>query len=147
MVPQLDTSFYTSQLFWLIVSLSILLYAFKKIFIPKINNLINQRSDYIKSLKTEITNLEQQIASLSEKLDGIKKAKITEENKIIDQAREQCNLELKQQLEELNKENEANLKKIQQESINSINNLEKSMNSQIEELSSALFKKLFPEGR
>ena len=145
MVPQLDTNFYTSQIFWLIVSLCLLFFAFKKIFVPRINTLINSRDDYIKNLKTEISNLEHQITMLTEKVDNIKKAKIDEENKIIEQVRQECNKELKQKIEEFERENQETLKEIQLESENSLANLEVIMKKQIEELADQTFNKLFPK--
>lgn len=57
-LPQLDIATYGSQLFWLIISFSILYFAISRFFLPNIKLIIEKRADYISnnSIATEAVN-------------------------------------------------------------------------------------------
>ena len=143
MVPQLDTSFYISQVFWLVVCLLVLIIAFKKVFIPRMNKLIQQRADYIKSLEDNIKDLEKQVDALSNKLEEVQQKKIVETNKIIEKAQRQCDVLLDQTNRELQTENEIAIKQSRKEADIIIRNLDKTLNEQIENVAQELFDKMF----
>ena len=143
MVPQLDTSFYISQVFWLVVCLLVLIIAFKKVFIPRMNKLIQQRADYIKSLEDNIKDLEKQVDALSNKLEEVQQKKIVETNKIIEKAQYQCDVLLDQTNRELQTENEIAIKQSRKEADIIIRNLDKTLNEQIENVAQELFDKMF----
>ena len=143
MVPQLDTNFYISQVFWLVVCLLVLVIAFKKIFIPRMNKLIQQRADYIESLEKNIKDLEKQVDELSSKLEEAQQKKIVETNKIIEKAQRQCDVLLDQTNRELQTENEIAIKQSRKEADTIIRNLDKTLNEQIENVAQELFDKMF----
>lgn len=143
MVPQLDTNFYISQVFWLVICLLILVIAFKKVFIPRMNKLVKQRSTYIQSLETNIRELEKQVEELSNKLEAIHQKKIIETNKIIERAQYQCDVLLDKTNRELQTENEIAIKQSRKEADTVIRNLDKTLHEQIESVAQELFTKMF----
>ena len=145
MVPQLDTNFYISQVFWLVVCLLVLVIAFKKVFIPRMNKLLQNRADYINSLEKNIKDLEKQVDELSSKLEEVQKKKIIETNKIIEKAQYQCDVLLDQTNRELQTENEIAIKQSRKEADTIIRNLDKNLNEQIENVAQELFTKMFPQ--
>ena len=143
MVPQLDTSFYISQIFWILVCVLVLIIAFKKVFIPRMNKLVDKRSEYIKSLEKNIQELEKQVDELSNKLELVQEKKIIETNKIIEKAQYQCDVLLDQTNRELQTENEIAIKQSRKEADTVIRNLDKTLNEQIENVAQELFEKMF----
>lgn len=143
MVPQLDTSFYISQIFWILVCVLVLIIAFKKVFIPRMNKLVDKRSEYIKSLEKNIRELEKQVDELSNKLELVQEKKIIETNKIIEKAQYQCDVLLDQTNRELQTENEIAIKQSRKEADTVIRNLDKTLNEQIENVAQELFEKMF----
>ncbi|MBR1943908.1 MAG: hypothetical protein IJ848_00355 [Alphaproteobacteria bacterium] len=143
MVPQLDTSFYISQIFWIVVCLLVLVIAFKKVFIPRMNKLVEKRSEYIKSLEKNIKDLEKQVDELSNKLQLVQDKKIIETNKIIEKAQYQCDVLLDQTNRELQTENEIAIKQSRKEADTIIRNLDKTLNEQIDNVAQELFDKMF----
>ena len=77
MLPQLDISHYTSQVFWLLVSFCILIVAMRKVFIPKVNSEIKEREDAINSRKEVIKNLKKRENELNEQIRQSEKEKIS----------------------------------------------------------------------
>ncbi len=77
MLPQLDISHYTSQIFWLLVSFCILIVAMRKVFIPKVNSEIKEREDAINSRKEVIKNLKKRENELNEQIRQSEKEKIS----------------------------------------------------------------------
>jgi len=143
MVPQLDTSFYISQIFWIVVCLLVLFIAFKKVFIPRMNKLVDNRSEYVKSLEKNIRDLEKQVDDLSNKLELVQEKKIIETNKIIEKAQYQCDVLLDQTNRELQTENEIAIKQSRKEADTVIRNLDKTLHDQIENVAQELFEKMF----
>lgn len=58
MLPQLDFSHYTSQIFWLVVCFCILIVAMKRLFIPKMNGIIEKREETIAKNSEKLVSLE-----------------------------------------------------------------------------------------
>lgn len=143
MVPQLDTAFYISQLFWLVVCLLVLVFAFKKFFLPKISNLTISRERYINDLKSEVQMLEQQIDGLISELESIKRKQGIEINNLNKQAKEQCLQIFEKQKEEMEIQHIKNLSKMQCDADDTIKNLSKTLNVQIEKAVIEVFNKLF----
>ena len=88
LLPQLDISTYWSQIFWLVVTFSVLYLSLSKVFLPNIMSLVKRRQDYmngiyqnieiengqIRELKNE--NLSLQDATKKQVEDIIKAAKM-----------------------------------------------------------------------
>ena len=58
MLPQLDLTHYLSQIFWLIVCLTVLIVAMRKVFIPRMNGIIRKREKAIASGSEKLEELE-----------------------------------------------------------------------------------------
>jgi F-type H+-transporting ATPase subunit b len=73
LLPQLETATYSSQIFWLFITFWVLYFAFSKMFLPNIKNLVDRRRSYINSIDDQITNKESDIKSLTAKHDSLLK--------------------------------------------------------------------------
>ena len=54
LLPQLDISTYGSQIFWLIITFSILYFSLSKVFLPHIISLVKKREHYIEGIYQDI---------------------------------------------------------------------------------------------
>jgi F-type H+-transporting ATPase subunit b len=54
LLPQLDISTYWSQIFWLIVTFSVLYLSLSKVFLPNIMSLVKRRQDYMNGIYQNI---------------------------------------------------------------------------------------------
>ncbi len=68
MLPQLDFSHYTSQFFWLLVCLCLLIVVMKNRFIPRMNAIIKKREETIASGNIKLTMLENERNELEQKI-------------------------------------------------------------------------------
>lgn len=75
-MPQLDTSTYASQLFWLFLAFGLLYLFISRVFIPKMDKLSAERAALLASLHLEITQSEKEIED-----KRTKSAKIIQEAK------------------------------------------------------------------
>jgi F0F1-type ATP synthase membrane subunit b/b' len=76
LLPQLDFSTYGSQIFWLIVTFSILYFSLSKVFLPNIISLIKKRQSYIDDIYKKIEIEDGTISELeNEKLTIINNTK------------------------------------------------------------------------
>jgi F-type H+-transporting ATPase subunit b len=69
-MPQLDTAFYVTQVFWLIISFSFLYLFVKYWFLPKIRDGLAVRESKITNLINEAEELKVQIQNLKESYTG-----------------------------------------------------------------------------
>ena len=76
MLPQLDCSHYTSQIFWLVVCFFILILAMQKIFIPRINSKLKAREDAITTLQRDVKRLQSREAELQAQVKEKEKERI-----------------------------------------------------------------------
>ena len=114
-MPQLDSKYWLSQSFWLIVIFTILYLTLSKFFIPKIKDNLDSRERKIK----ENLDSAKELSELSEKknLDyrnEMEKAK-KEVIKIIADSRKQLDKNLSQKKEKFDKELEKELSKVEHE--------------------------------
>lgn len=143
MLPQLDTTYYLSQFFWLVVCFCVLIFAFKKVFIPRINALITRRDSFVKKEQESAEELEQKIRAIEEEIEGIRIQKIKRSAEIIKAATKKSKKVLEDQLSTLKKENEELTANLRKKFKNDIINLESSSKIQIEETAQVVFDKLF----
>lgn len=143
MLPQLDTTYYLSQFFWLVVCFCVLIFAFKKVFIPRINALITRRDSFVKKEQEGAEELEQKIRAIEKEIEGIKIQKIKRSAEIIKAATKKSKKVLEDQLSTLKKENEELTANLRKKFKNDIINLESSSKIQIEETAQVVFDKLF----
>lgn len=145
MVPQLDSSFYFSQLFWLFVCFVILVFAFKRYFIPRMNRLISKRVGYIEFSKNEINKMESDLALLERELDDIKELEIKKVSEIIKKSVKKSEAMLAEQLGIVKEENECMINVTRKRINDEIKGLESTFKIQIDITSSMLFDKLFSQ--
>ena len=139
MVPQLDVSFYSSQIFWVIVCLLILVVMLKR-FIKKIENSIENRNDYISKLGCEIKNLKEKEDELSNEYNGIIEQRNNYRNKLIDDVKQKCEVEFRSEFEKLRLNHEKEITKIRKQGENALNELKNSLNT--EDVTNDLFIRL-----
>lgn len=147
MLPQLDTTYYTSQLFWLFICLGILVFLFKKTFIPRINNLINKRDSIIEESKATISKLEAEIFILKDEINSIKNQELKQTSKIIKDSIVKSEKNLEEQLKFIKNENTELLHAERLKFKSEINSLETSLKNQIENSSKVFLNKLFLRGK
>ena len=66
LLPQLEIFTYSSQIFWLLITFSILYFSLSRIFLPNIQNLLKRREEYIEEIKKETLKEEESILFLDE---------------------------------------------------------------------------------
>ena len=143
MVPQLDTSYYFSQIVWLVICLTILMIFFKKIFLPKMQAIISKRDKNIYEMKKNIKDLSKKYDNLVDELRIINEKRILETKEIIQDTQNKCDQVLNEQIQQLQKDNAATIKKIRSDAENILQNLDRDVDAQIEKIAQQLFDKLF----
>ncbi len=137
-MPQLDTEFWTAQIFWLIVIFSALYIVLWKIFLPKISNSIENRKSKIINDLNETQKLkesaEKKINEYNKIIEDIKK----EARKIIDQNKKKLEVDIKSKNQKFNEEIEKELlgaekeiKNLKKTSISSINKIAIEISSEV----------------
>ena len=106
MLPQLDSSVYFSQLFWLFVCLSVLVWLFKKYYIPRMNMLIERRDNTISGYKSDVEKLEKDIDSAKEEIKRINTEALKKSSEIISAATKKSERILDEQMKLIKKEND-----------------------------------------
>ena len=106
MLPQLDSSYYISQFFWLSVCFGILIFAFKKVFIPRMNALIDKRDSAIEKGRENVAILTEEISKLEQEISNLKNLELKRSAEIIKEASRKSEKILSEQLSTLKKENE-----------------------------------------
>lgn len=145
MVPQLDSSFYFSQLFWLFVCFLILVFVFKKYFIPRMDKLILKRNDYIEFCKNDINKIELDLSDLEKEIKNIKELEIKKTSEILKKAVKKSETILSEQLEIAQEENECMIQGTRKRMNDEIQSLESTFKIQIDITSQIVFDKLFSQ--
>ncbi len=143
MVPQLDTSYYFSQIVWLVICLTILMLFFKKVFLPKMQSTIAKRDKNIFEMKKNIKDLSKKYDGLVEELRILNENRILETKKIIHDTQNKCDQVLNEQIQQLQNDSANTIKKIRSDAENVLQNLDKETDAQIEKIAQQLFDKLF----
>lgn len=89
-LPQFETSSFSSQIFWAVISFGVLLLLFRKYILPQINNILDERASRIRGNIEETEKMRQQaeqiLADYQQQLDSIHE----QASEILDEAREQA---------------------------------------------------------
>ena len=64
-LPQLESSTFAGQLFWLFITFFILYFAISKVFLPKISGVLKKREDYENSLIHKASNLQEKFKQMN----------------------------------------------------------------------------------
>ncbi|CAO4842913.1 MAG: ATP synthase subunit b [Holosporales bacterium] len=124
-MPQFDTAFYISQIFWLLISLLILVVYFKKILFPKLEDVLQERYLKIEKAQEQIEKLKKQI----KELEDLKKFKI-------DQANFQAAAYLAKSRFQIIEESDKKLKNLDQDIQVKISGFSQALDAQIQEAES-----------
>ena len=144
-MPQLDSKYWLSQSFWLILIFVILYLSISKFFIPKIKDNLDDREKKIK----ENLDKAKEFSELADKknLDyenEISKAK-KEVIKIITESKKQLDKSISQKKERFEKELEKEIKKAENEIVNLKKNSSESVKILAEEISEKIIENLTGE--
>ena len=104
MLPQLDCSHYTSQIFWLVVCFCILILAMMKVFIPRINSKLKAREDAITTLQREVKRLQCREAELQAQVKNKEEESIVKVAQIFSDVEKRHNEVLMTRVKNLNNE-------------------------------------------
>ena len=106
MLPQLDFSHYTSQIFWLVICFCILITAMKKNFIPKMNAMIKKREETIASGNIKLEALKNEREDLEKKITETNKDIVLNVANILNEVDTKYKKLLSEQLNNLKREHE-----------------------------------------
>lgn len=112
MLPQLDFSYYTSQIFWLAVCLCILIVAMRNRFVPKMNAIIKKREETIASGDIKLATLENERNELNQKIAEISKRMAIETANILNEVDIKYHKLLSEQLNNLKCDHEKVIKQL-----------------------------------
>ena len=130
-MPQLNTEFWGAQVFWLILTFSILYLIVWKIFLPKITYSIEIRKSKIESDLNEAQKLKENAEKKLKEYNKIIENSKNEAKKIIEEGRRKLNIDLAIKKNKFSEEIEKELAAVEKE----IKNLKKSSISNIEKIS------------
>ena len=141
-MPQLDSKYWLSQSFWLILIFTLLYLSLSKFFIPKIKNNLDNRELVIKENLDDAKNL----SELAEKKmknyqEEISKAK-RDVSKIVSDTKKQLDKNLSQKKEKFETEIEEEIAKAEKDIIALKNSSSASINKIAEEISSQIIENI-----
>ena len=137
-MPQLNTEFWASQIFWLILIFSILYIIIWKIFLPKITDIIENRKSRIIGDLNETQklkeNAEKKLSEYNKIIEDTKK----EAKKVIEDNKKKLENDIKSKKQKFNEEIEKELMSVEKEikslkklSISSINKIAAEVSSEV----------------
>ena len=106
MLPQLDFSHYTSQLFWLLVCCIVLVVAVKRVFIPRMNAIIQRRDEAISRDESEMAELEQRVSELRQNVIRIREGVVNDERAKMAELAQRKEKMLSEQLRNIKREHD-----------------------------------------
>ena len=140
-MPQLDSKYWLSQTFWLLLIFTILYFSIANFFIPKMRDNLDNREKKIKGDLDEAKEL----AQLAEKkiLDYKKEISIAKKEvaKILSDSKKQLEKNINQKKELFEKDLESEIKKTEIE----INEMKKNSHKSIQEMSASISGKIVEE--
>ena len=144
-MPQLDSKYWFSQSFWLILIFLFLYLSLSKFFIPKIKDNLDDREKKIKDNLDEAKEL----SELAEKKNLIYKNEISnakkEVAKIISESKKQIDKNISKKKEQFEKELEKEINKAEKEILNLKKGSSKSINLIAEEISEKIIEEIAGE--
>ena len=114
-MPQLDTEFWVSQIFWLVITFSILFVLLSKLILPKISaNLETRKSMILENISTAEKKREESQSKIKEYNEIIEKSK-NEAKSLMKQAKERLSKDINLKKKALEKDLSSEIKKIEME--------------------------------
>ena len=144
-MPQLDSAFYFSQLFWLFICFIILIFAFKKFFIPRMDYLLFKRSNYIEKTMLNASKLDLEVSNLNEAIKKLGEEEIKKASEIVSAARKKGNNLLNEQIALIKEEHNGLINSTKSRLTNEIRGLDSTFKIQVDIIAQSVFDKLFSE--
>ena len=114
-MPQLDTEFWISQIFWLAITFSILFVLLSKFILPKISaNLEMRKSLILENISTEEKKRSESDSKIEEYNEIIKKSK-NDAKSLVNQAKDKLTKDINLKKEALEKDLSSEIKKVEME--------------------------------
>jgi F0F1-type ATP synthase membrane subunit b/b' len=143
MLPQLDTSVYFSQLFWLFICVFALIVIFKKFFIPRIDGLISKRNSIITEKENNIKKLKLEIRKIETDIETLKNEGLARSSKIMQNAVEKSEMHFKEQLQIAKNKNATSVSGMKENFNEELANLGQAFEVQIENISQFAVERIF----
>ena len=144
-MPQLDPTYWASQVFWLTIIFSAIYFLIAKIFVPKIKGNIDARESQIRKDIDEANTLKEEADKKLQKYNSLIDEAKLEARKILSESRKKINEDIqskKEQIEkDIQKETLVANKEIEKFKINSLNKV----NIISEEIVSEIIQDIFKE--
>ena len=137
-LPQMDISTFPSQIFWLVVTFSILYIFMWKFVIPKLRIIIEERRDKISNDVNEAEKLKSEAEEILNKYESEISSSNQDAQKIITEARNQSD----EYIDKVKKENEAKITSMIEDSNMKIKEQEKKSKSKIEKATLEIIKSI-----
>ena len=141
-MPQLEITTYPSQIFWLVVSFSILYLIMSRVIIPRISSVIKSRESEIKNNIHISEQMYKDTEIINNEYEETKKNIENEARGIINHLKETTSKKINNSTELLKKRLEQKLEKNEQEIINNKKKVLKEINKISLNLSEEILKKL-----
>ncbi|MDR2458580.1 MAG: hypothetical protein LBD43_00580 [Holosporales bacterium] len=143
MLPQLDSSSYISQLFWLGVCLSVLFIFLKRRVIPRINSILSKRDAFMAKERSLVESAETEIARMEAEIERLKEDRLRSVSAIVKVAIEKSDVTLREQIGLIKAENDTILNETHKRLNDELGNLETTLKIQIDITAQIIFERLF----
>ena len=86
-MPQFETEYFASQIFWLLICFAVVYFLSKKLFMPKMSKIIDNRYDKIRQLQIDAENINKDLLEINNNIEIVRRDSITKYSKIISEAK------------------------------------------------------------
>lgn len=142
-MPQFDSTFFPSQVFWLLVCFAVLYFAMSKIYLPRITSIIKERKKAIEHDSLLSQQLNHKIALISENTTDLRNRSFAQYQTTLDQAAKEASLRREQALSELRKKTDLMTAQTEKRITDFIQNSKDNSEGVIKNLVDLLSKKIF----
>jgi len=141
-MPQLDPTYWASQIFWLILVFSVLYISIAKFYLPKIKKNLDDRENKIKEDLDEANNLRKLSEKKLREYEVILENSKKEVTKILLESKNKLDKDIKNKKETMEKEIEIKIKKAQKDILDLKKNSVDSIHSISQEIASNIIEKM-----
>lgn len=142
-MPQFDTSYYFSQLFWLVVCSVVLIWAFKNVFVPRMNSKLLKRNERVKDATIEAEKFEKELNVLRNRVDEIQNNALKKSFDIVAHSRMEAADMISKKMQAVKNENEKVVNAARTQLNDEINSLESAFKCQIEKIAESMLDQIF----
>ena len=111
-MPQFETEYFASQIFWLLICFAVVYFLSKKLFMPKMSKIIDNRYDKIRQLQIDAENINKDLLEINNNIEIVRRDSTTKYSKIISEAKR----EFSQKRIDFVKENQSQISMLQNKS-------------------------------